>query len=89
MSVNKKIAKQCLSLSSVQVEVPLALCCNPSTGHCLTAVLANGPLANYHCKDCQSDAGVSPIFAVTLTRSKKSKRSSYVQTKVYMLTDIC
>ena len=28
-------------------------------------MLANQPLANYHCKDCQSDAGVSPNCAVT------------------------
>ena len=38
----------------------LALHRNPSTGLCLTAVLANGPLVNYRRKDCQSDAGVSP-----------------------------
>ena len=36
-----------------------------STGRCLTAVLANRPLANYHRKDCQSDTGVSPACAVT------------------------
>ena len=65
MSVNNKVVKQCLSLvqspSATQVEVPLALHHNPSTGRCLTAALANQPLANYFHKDCQSDAGVSPI----------------------------
>ena len=46
---------------------------NPSTGHCLTATLANRPLANYHHKDCQSNAGVSSIYAVTLRLMKVFK----------------
>ena len=54
------------SPSTAQVEVPVALHHIPSTGHCLTAMLANRPLVNYSRKDCQSDDGISPICAVTL-----------------------
>ena len=70
MSVNKKVAKQCLSLSSL-----LALLKLRSLWPCTItwvlaiawrAALANRPLANYCRKDCQSNAGVSPICAVTV-----------------------
>ena len=70
MSVNKKVAKQCLSLSSLLAPLKLRSLqpCAITWVQAIawTAALANQPLANYHRKDCQSNAGVSPICVVTL-----------------------
>ena len=77
--------------SAAQVEVLLSLHHNPSTGHCLTATLANRPLANYHHKDCQSNAGVSPNCTVTFLVANVGLEVDLLEwgAPLWRLVDIC
>ena len=75
MSVNKKVAKQCLSLSSLLAPLKLRSLhpCAITRVQAIawTATLAYQPLVNYRRKDCQLDAGVSPNCAVTFHLGKR------------------